>query len=118
MNLVAFVGKDKEGLGQISALINHFECERIFIVKDKNTPELIKNRKCKFVSFDMQKDIISLKNEIKEKLQKELSADFEVALSLPSGSGKEHMALISALLAIPIGIKLVVYTKKGIEFLS
>jgi hypothetical protein len=44
--------------------------------------------------------------------------EFEVALSIASGNGKEHMALISALLSIPVGIRLVVYSKKGIEFVN
>ena len=50
--------------------------------------------------------------------RKELSGDFEVAISLASGNGKEHMALISALLSIPVGIRLVVYTKEGIKYIS
>lgn len=118
MELVAFMGKEKEGLGQISALIKRLEAEKIIIVKDKETPNLIENEKCKFINVDTNKDLVFLRDEICEKLKKELTGDFEVALSIASGTGKEHMALISALLTIPVGIKIVVYTKKGVEFIS
>ncbi|MBI2451854.1 hypothetical protein HYV50_02115 [Candidatus Pacearchaeota archaeon] len=118
MELVAFLGKEKENLGQLAGLINNMDCEKIFLVKDKNAGDLIKHQKCKTIAVDTAKDLLSLKNEIKEKLKQELNNDFEVALSIASGSGKEHMALISALLSIPVGIRFVAYTKKGIEFLE
>ena len=40
---------------------------------------------------------------------------FEVALNLASGSGKEHMAIISALIKLGVGFRLVVLTKEGIK---
>jgi len=118
MKLVAFVGEDKENLGQVSALLNRFEYEAALLVKGKKTARLVSNGKCTFVDVDVSMDLLSLKKEIQEKLKKELSGEFEVALSIASGTGKEHMALISALLSIPVGIKFVVVTKKGVEFLD
>ena len=91
----------------------------ILLVKDKSTPKpLINNPKCKFIDVDTSAPLLELKEQMKEKLKAELNKELEVALSLASGTGKEHMALISALLNIPLGIKLVAYTKKGIEFIS
>ncbi len=118
MYLVAFVGKEKESLGQISALINRFEGEKMILVKDKSTEEFPSNEKCEVVDISTEKDLLSLIQEIKLKLKSALTSEFEVALSLASGNGKEHMALLSALLSIPVGVKLVAYTKNGIEFLS
>ena len=50
------------------------------------------------------------------KLKGKLSST-EVALSIASGDGKEHMALISALLSIPAGVRFVALTKDGIVYL-
>ena len=118
MELVAYVGKDKENWGQVTALINRFECERVFLVKDKNSEIFPINEKCLVTEVDPAIPLLNLKVQIQESLKKEFSNDFEVALSLASGSGKEHMALISALLSVPLGIRLVAYTKEGIAFLS
>ena len=41
----------------------------------------------------------------------------EVALSIASGEGKEHMALISALLSLPAGIRFTALTREGIIFM-
>lgn len=118
MNLVAYVGKDRENLGQVSALINRMECEKIILVKDKDSPDLQTNSKCKTIKIDSGKTLLELKQELQEKLKTHISDQFEVALSIASGSGKDHMALIAALLSIPVGIKLVAFTKKGVEFIS
>ena len=117
MELVAFLGKDKENWGQITALINRFEWERIILVKDKEADEFSSGKECEIANINSEKPMLDLKKEIMDKLKGKLS-EFEVALSLASGNGKEHMALISALLSIPVGIRLVVFTKEGVEFIN
>ena len=42
-------------------------------------------------------------------------SDLEVALNLVSGTGKEHMAIMSALVKMGLGLRFVVVTEKGIE---
>lgn len=119
MKLVAYLGKDTETYGQISALINRMEdTETFLILKDKSVESPFSNPKCKILEVDSSKDLLSFKTEMQEKLKPYLKEDFEVALSLASGNGKEHMALISALLTIPVGIKLTAFTKSGVEFIS
>ena len=118
MELVAFVGQDKESLGQVSALINRMECEKVILVKDKGTEKSFQSSKCRYVDVDGSKGVVELKEDILSKIRKELSAEFEVALSLASGNGKENMALISALLSVPVGVRIVAFTKKGVEFLT
>ncbi len=117
MYLIVFVGKEREAHGQISALINRFESETIILIGNKSS-DFPREGKYEFIEVSSDKDLISLKEELELKLKNLLSSQFEVALSIASGSGKEHMALVSALLAVPVGIKLVAYTKNGIEFLS
>jgi hypothetical protein len=118
MELVAFLGKDKENWGQVTALLNRAEYNKAVLIKSKESEEFPANSKCITVKVDTSRPVAQLADEIKEKLKKELSGDFEVSLSLASGSGKEHMAVISALLNIPVGVKLIVYTKEGIKFLT
>lgn len=67
----------------------------------------------------MDKPLVALKKELTEKLKPKFDSDFssEVALSIASGTGKEHMALVSALLSIPVGVRFTALTKDGIIFL-
>ena len=57
-----------------------------------------------------------MKKSLQERLKK-LIKGTEVGLSIASGSGKEHMALISALLSVPVGIRFVALTKEGIVYM-
>ncbi|MAG28253.1 hypothetical protein CMI47_22240 [Candidatus Pacearchaeota archaeon] len=118
MELVVFVGEDKETWGQVKGVMNNSDCERIFLVKDKGTKGFPENSKTDTIDVDCGKPLLELKTEIMDKLKGKLKGDFEVALSIASGNGKEHMALISALLETPVGIRLVVFTQKGIEFVN
>jgi hypothetical protein len=118
MEFVTFLGNDKENWGQLIGLMNHLEYEKMIVVKDSGVSGFPSNSKVKEVIVDSSKSLIDLKDELMKKLKPELSGDFEVSLSIASGNGKEHMALISALLSIPVGIRLVVFTKKGVEFVN
>ena len=118
MELVCFQGLDKENWPQLNALIKHGDWEKIFIMKNKEAENFTITEKCEIIKINSTVSLFELKKEMIEKLKPKLSKDFEVALSLASGTGKEHMALISALLLIPVGIKLVAYTKQGIEFIN
>ena len=118
MEFVAYVGTDKENWGQITALINRLEAERCILIVSKNAEGFPANERCDIIEIDSDKPLAQLKEDLLKKLRDRLSGDFEVALSLASGNGKEHMALLSALLNVPVGVKIVVYTKEGIQFLS
>jgi len=67
--------------------------------------------------MDIHNNELNISKKLKGLIRKK-AGDFEVALSIASGTGKEHMALISALLSIPVGVKFIVFTKKGVEFLD
>ena len=118
MEFVACVGSDEHNWGQITALLNRLEYEKTVLVVDALASGYPTNDKCTIIKVDMSQPLLSLQKEIQEKLRKCIGGEFEVALSLASGAGKEHMAVLSALLNIPVGVKLVVYTKEGIQFLS
>ena len=117
MELVAFLGTDKENWGQVTALINRMDWEKIILVKNKSADDFSSAKKCEIININSEKSLLELKKDIIEKLRGRLG-DLEVALSIASGNGKEHMALISALLIIPVGIRLVVFTKEGVEFIN
>jgi hypothetical protein len=116
MELVAFLGDDKENWGQISGLINKGKWDKVIIVKNKDAGDFPNSGET--IKIDSGLPLVELKAVIIEKLKTKIGGDFEVALSIASGNGKEHMALISALLSIPVGIRFAAFTRKGIEFVN
>ena len=118
MEFVAFVGADKENWGQVTALINRLEYEKCALIMSSKAEGFPVPENCKVIELKSEMPLLEMKDYLIEKLKPFLSGDFEVALSIASGNGKEHMALLSALLNVPVGVKLVVYTKEGIQFLT
>jgi hypothetical protein len=118
--LVALLSTGEGTWGQVSGLIKRGEWEKIIVVGSAYAKNFnVEGAVFDFVEVDLNKSLIPLKNELVEKLKPKLDSDFssEVALSIASGSGKEHMALVSALLAIPVGVRFTALTKDGIVFL-
>lgn len=94
-------------------LINEAEWDRIFIV---TTPE-IKN-KHKFAK-EIIYIIVNPNKHIQyyiEDIRKHLKGFFlEVGINLVNGTGKDHMALISAVMKAGLSFRLVAVTRKGVE---
>ena len=64
--------------------------------------------------MDTHKDLADLKEDISSELGKKMKGT-DVAVNMVSGSGKEHMALLSALLGLGMGLRFVAATKDGIK---
>ena len=117
MELVALLSSGKGTWGQVSGLMKRGEWEKVTIVgssfaKDFTVPEVPFD----FIEVDLNKNLVQLKKEISKKLEGRIKS-LEVALSIASGSGKEHMALLSSLLSIPVGVRFTALTKEGVVFL-
>ncbi len=110
--LVATLGAGRGTWGHVARLISTEEWDSVLLVsnewaKEKFAPAkevdwiLLNNR----AGFDIIKDTI------KEKLPKG-----EIAISMASGAGKEHMALIAALNETKRTYTIVTLTKNGIKY--
>ena len=74
---------------------------KIFIITNKFGQDNFTARQenLRLILVDAFKDTSALATQIKEQLKGHIS-DFEVALNMASGSGKEHMALLEAVLEL------------------
>lgn len=113
MELVALLSNDKESWGQIAGLIKHGEWDSIILIGGEFSRNFSTEKNFDLIRVDLGKKIRDLTEEISKKLKGKIK-DTEVALSIASGDGKEHMALISALINLPVGIRFVALTKEGV----
>lgn len=117
MELVALLSSGKGTWGQVSGLIKQGEWEKVIVIGPNFAKDFtIQGEAFEFVEIDTNKPLIQLKKEILSKLKDKIKG-VEVALSIASGSGKEHMALQSALLSVPVGVRFTALTKEGVVFL-
>jgi len=115
MELIALLSSGKGTWGQVAGLIKQGEWDNIILVGNDFAKKFTCEKKHEFIEIQ-DNNIKEMKKEILEKLKNRIKGT-EVALSIASGIGKEHMAVISALLSIPVGIRFVVLTQEGIIFM-
>lgn len=117
MELVALLSTGKGTWGQVAGLMQKGEWEKIIVVGPAFAKEfLVHDVPFDFIEFDANKNLIQLKKELSTKLKGKFDG-LEVAVSIASGNGKEHMALQSALLNLPVGVRFTALTKDGVVFL-
>ncbi len=113
MELIALLSTGKGSWAQVSGLMKHGEWEKIIIIGDDFAKDFKHEEEFEFIKVDLDKKLKDLKEEFSTKLKGKF-AGTEVALSIASGDGKQHMALISALINLPVGIRFAALTKEGV----
>jgi hypothetical protein len=114
MELVALLSTGKGTWAQIAGLISQGEWDNIILIGDEYAKKFSSGGKAEFIFVNLEQPVANLREELITKLKGKIKGT-EVALSIASGSGKEHMALISALLNLPVGVRFVALTKDGIK---
>ena len=114
MELLALLSSGKGTWAQVSGLMNKGEWDKVVLLGDEFAKKNFTNDKSfEFILADFGQPIKDLRDDLKTKLKGKFSGT-EVALSVASGNGKEHMALISALINLPVGIRFAVLTQEGL----
>ncbi|MEK6984526.1 MAG: hypothetical protein AABX33_08175 [Nanoarchaeota archaeon] len=113
-DLIACLSSGEKSWAHVARLIREQDWKKIFLITNDFGKNNFKAEKdIEFIVVDFQKPVLEVIENIRFGLKGKISG-FEVALNLVSGSGKEHMAILSALLKLGIGIRLIAVTKEGI----
>lgn len=113
MELIALLSSGKGTWAQVSGLIKYGEWDKVIVLGDDFAKQFTTEKPFEFIKIDLSKKLKDLRDEFQEKLKGKIDGT-EVALSIASGDGKEHMALISALINLPSGIRFAALTKDGV----
>ena len=112
--LVAIIGSGKGTWNQLLKLINAEEWEKVILVgkpffteRFERFKTTLKDKNLELIKIDFEnKNYDEIVRELTNQLSK-LITGTEVALNLTSGTGKEHMSIISAILKTGLGIRFV-----------
>jgi hypothetical protein len=115
MELICFLGAGEGTWGQVAGVINRGEWESIILIGNDFAKKFNSEKDFEFIEIKST-GLIDVRDELIKKLHGKIKGT-EVALSIASGNGKEHMALISAILNLPAGIRFTALTKDGVVFM-
>ena len=113
-SLIACLGAGKGTWGYIAKLIESEPWEHVFLVTDEFGTKFSANMPIEFVIINENMMVAEIIELIKKQLENKIN-DTEVALNIVSGSGKIHMAILSSLLKLGLGIRLVTLTPEGMK---
>ena len=114
-SLIACISSGKGTWGHVAKLISDQEWEKIYLITDDFGVQNFKPEKqIEFIVINPDKYLPELIEDIKKQLEGKIK-DLEIALNIISGSGKEHMAMLSVLLKLGIGVRLVALTTEGVK---
>ena len=113
-DLVCCLSTGKGTWLEVAKLINMYEWRNIFLItNDFGKEKFTSPKPVKFIIIDPNKDTDNMKKIISEALSGKISGD--IALNITSGSGVEHMALLTALMNLGVGLRFVIPTNSEIK---
>jgi hypothetical protein len=113
-SLVACLSTGKGTWVQVIKLINDPKWDKVFLVTNTFGQEHFKpTRAVEMILVDDSMTTEQLISHIKEKM--EGISDFEVGVNITSGTGREHMAIIAAVLKMGLALRLVEIGDEGVK---
>lgn len=113
--LVACLSTGKGTWGHVSRLIQEENFEKVILITNEYGKENFqKDDKTELIAVGFQQGLVELRDEIYNNLKNKIK-DTEIALNIVSGTGKEHTALLSAILKLGVGIRLLALTRDGVK---
>ena len=113
--LIANLSIGKGTWGHVGRLIEDDQWDKVILItNDYGKENFTKNNKTEFIVINASSGLQQLRDVLYTSLKEKIK-DSEVAVNFISGSGKEHMVLLAALLKLGVGIRLIALTKEGIK---
>jgi len=112
-DLIACLTNQKGVIEHVKHVVEDVEWQNIYIITSEDVSKIKFSKKMIVIKLDLNKTISQLAEFITEKLKGKLN-DLEVAVNIVAGTGKEHTAIISAILKLGYGISLVALTPQGV----
>ena len=109
-SLIAIASYGKGTWAALAELIKSADWQTVFIITDNFGREHFqKQENIEFVEVDFSKSPEEIRDTVLLALKGKIE-DFEVAFNMVSGDGKTHMAVLSGILSLGLGIR-IVYSK-------
>ena len=118
--LIACLSTGKGTWAEVSKIAQSLEWNKVFLITNQFGKEnYAPGKNTELILIDSFPDTPTtiITDQIKKQLKDKI-ADFEVALNLASGSGKEHMAVLEAVMQMGLNFRLITINRNTVEVLG
>ncbi len=106
-SLIINLSTGKGTWGQVSRVVKAEDWDRIFFITNQfGAQKFSTDKESEYILIENTKPVEELSEQIRKNLDGKIK-DLEVAVNISSGTGNEHMAIISAVLKLGLGLRLV-----------
>ena len=105
-SLIVCLGTGKGTWAQAAKLISAQDWEKVYLVGDEFASRFTTDKPSEFIRIESSQPAAKISGTVRAALHGKIK-DLEVAVNIASGSGKEHMAVISAILKLGLALRLV-----------
>jgi precorrin-3B methylase len=114
-SLIAVIGDGAGTRAHVGRIISEQEFDAIYIIGEQAyNAQFSASKPFEFIPVQKDESISEMAERIRAALRKK-KLGTEVALNFVSGTGKEHMATLSAMLKLGLGVRLIALTKEGVR---
>jgi len=111
-SFMAVLGQGKGTWGHVARIIGDQEFDKMILVSNEWGKENFKpSKECDWIIINNRAPFDALVDQIKEQLP-----EGDIAVNLASGTGKEHMALIVAIMKSGKKLEIVTLTGDGLKY--
>jgi len=116
--LIACLSTGKGTWSEVTRIINSQPWSRVFLITNEFGKDNFKPAEnTELIFLNPMTETSMMVEELKQQLQGKIF-DFEVGLNIASGSGKEHMAVLEAVLELGLNFRLITVNKGQVETLG
>lgn len=112
--LIAVLSTGQGTWTEVSQLIKSQPWEKVFLITNEFGKRFAVPQNGELIVLNPDMGIEELRDDVIKKLSGKITG-LEVALNMVSGSGKEHMAVLGALMRMGVGFRLVTKGDKRIQ---
>lgn len=115
-NLVACIGEGTGTWTNVLKLASNSQFQNSFLIVNEWTRKSlqISRPNIHLITIDSSASVSTIRDQIASQLKGKIM-DFEVALNIDSGTGKEHAAVITALMRVGLSFRLVTLENEKVE---
>ena len=117
--LIACLSSGKGTWSEVNRIMTSQPWDKIFLITNQFGSDNFTSRQpnTELIVIDTFLDPVPLTEHIKQQLKDKIS-DFEIALNFVSGTGKEHMAVLEAVLELGLNFRLVTLHQNQLEVMG
>ena len=106
-SLIVNLSTGKGTWAQVSKVIGSEDWDKVYLITNQfGVEKFTTEKESEYILIDHSKPVAELSENIRKNLYGKIR-DLEVAVNITSGTGNEHMAIISAILKLGLGLRLV-----------